>query len=80
MDYCVRFAAANRQAMMQKVRQILLDFEPEVTFSPALDVAHNYAAFEYHFGKEVMVHRKGATRAYPVQSGSFLVPRGAPVI
>src|SRR5690606_31529660 len=38
-------------------------FEPAVTFSPALDVAHNYAALEFHFGKEVLVHRKGATRA-----------------
>jgi tRNA-splicing ligase RtcB (3'-phosphate/5'-hydroxy nucleic acid ligase) len=63
MNYCVQFAAANRQAMMQKVSQILLDFEPDVTFSPAIDIAHNYAALEYHFGKEVLVHRKGATRA-----------------
>ncbi len=69
MHYCVRFAAANRQAMMHKVREILLDFEPSVTFSPALDVAHNYAALEDHFGKKVYVHRKGATRAAAGQAG-----------
>ncbi|MGB3209195.1 MAG: RtcB family protein [Desulforhopalus sp.] len=63
MGYCVQFAAANRQSMMQRVSEILLDFEPSTSFSPALDVAHNYASFEYHFGREVLVHRKGATRA-----------------
>ena len=30
-----------------------------------MDVAHNYAAREHHFGREVWVHRKGATRAFP---------------
>ncbi len=63
MNYCVQFAAANRRAMMQRVSEILLEFEPSISFSPALDVAHNYAAREYHFGKETLVHRKGATRA-----------------
>jgi len=63
MNYCVQFAAANRKAMLQRVSEILLDFEPAVSFSPPFDVAHNYAALENHFGKEVFVHRKGATRA-----------------
>ncbi len=63
MNYCVQFAAANRKAMMHRVSEILQDFEPSVSFSPALDVAHNYASLENHFGKEAFVHRKGATRA-----------------
>ncbi len=63
MNYCVQFAAANRRTMMHRVSEILLDFEPSVSFSPAIDVAHNYASLEYHFGKETQVHRKGATRA-----------------
>jgi tRNA-splicing ligase RtcB len=69
MNYCVQFAAANRWAMMQRVSEILLDFEPSVSFSPAFDVAHNYASREYHFGKEVWVHRKGATRAAAGETG-----------
>jgi len=69
MDYCVQFAAANRRAMMQRVSEILLDFEPSVSFSPALDVAHNYASLEFHFGKAAFVHRKGATRAVAGQTG-----------
>lgn len=63
MNYCVAFAAANRKAMMHTVKHHLLDIEPSATFSPAFDVAHNYAATEFHFKKEVIVHRKGATRA-----------------
>jgi tRNA-splicing ligase RtcB len=63
MNYCVQFAAANRKAMLQRVSEILLDFEPTVSFSRPFDVAHNYAAREIHFGKDVFVHRKGATRA-----------------
>ena len=28
-----------------------------------MNIAHNYAAFEHHFGENVIVHRKGATLA-----------------
>lgn len=28
-----------------------------------INIAHNYAAFEDHFGERVIVHRKGAVRA-----------------
>lgn len=63
MGYCVQFAAANRRAMMERLREILLEIEPAVTFAAAINVAHNYAARETHFGREVFVHRKGATRA-----------------
>ena len=28
-----------------------------------INIAHNYAALERHFGKDVIVHRKGATLA-----------------
>lgn len=30
---------------------------------PMINIAHNYAKIENHFGKNVMVHRKGATLA-----------------
>ena len=72
MNYCVQFAAANRRAMLGRVREILLEIEPAVTFSTPFDVAHNYAAMEVHFGREVMVHRKGATKAAAGEIG--LIP------
>jgi tRNA-splicing ligase RtcB len=34
-----------------------------VSFEPLINIAHNYAALENHFGEDVIVHRKGATRA-----------------
>ncbi len=63
MEYCVRFAAANRRAMMDRVQELLADLQPGVEFTAFYDVAHNYAAVEEHFGRRVVVHRKGATRA-----------------
>ena len=32
-------------------------------FKPMINIAHNYAKLENHFGQNVMVHRKGATLA-----------------
>jgi tRNA-splicing ligase RtcB (3'-phosphate/5'-hydroxy nucleic acid ligase) len=72
MNYCVLFAAANRRAILGRVREILLEIEASVTFSTPFDVAHNYAAVEIHFGREVIVHRKGATRAAAGEIG--LIP------
>ena len=72
MNYCVAFAAANRRAMMEQVRELLTEIEPAVRFGEQFDVAHNYAAEELHFGRKVMVHRKGATRAAAGEIG--LIP------
>jgi tRNA-splicing ligase RtcB (3'-phosphate/5'-hydroxy nucleic acid ligase) len=72
MCYCVQFAAANRQTMMDRVKEILQEIEPTVSFATPFDVAHNYAAIETHFGREVIVHRKGATRAAAGEIG--LIP------
>ncbi len=69
MTYCVEFASANRYVMMRTLLDFLLDLEPSASFSPALDIAHNYASEEHHFGQNVMVHRKGATRAEVGETG-----------
>jgi len=34
-----------------------------IKFDPIINIAHNYAKMENHFGENVMVHRKGATLA-----------------
>jgi tRNA-splicing ligase RtcB len=62
MNYCLNFAKANRALMMNRVLDILTDY-PQASFSDILDVHHNYAAREHHYGKNVLVHRKGATQA-----------------
>jgi tRNA-splicing ligase RtcB len=63
MEYCVDFAFANRSLMVDRIKGIFKD-EIDVSFIPnMINIAHNYAVMENHFGKNVLVHRKGATRA-----------------
>ncbi|MFV0438334.1 MAG: RtcB family protein [Desulfopila sp.] len=63
MQYCVDFAHANRAVMMERVIDAVQHHCTPVHIAELIDVAHNYAASEFHFGKEVIVHRKGAIRA-----------------
>jgi tRNA-splicing ligase RtcB len=69
MEYCVEFALANRRAMMEQVKGIIEELFPGTTYEPMINIAHNYAASERHFGAEVIVHRKGATQAMEGQLG-----------
>ena len=63
MNYCIAFAKCNRQLMMERIKEVIADALPLAEFEPAIDIAHNYAAFENHFGANCVVHRKGAVRA-----------------
>lgn len=63
MNYCVEFALANRKLMMDIIMEGFRLIRPNVEFDEIINIAHNYAAFENHFGENVIVHRKGATRA-----------------
>lgn len=63
MNYCVDFALANRRHMMNAVLTIMNKETNCDTNNEMINIAHNYAKFEHHFGKDVLVHRKGATLA-----------------
>lgn len=63
MQYCVDFALCNRRLMMERIKEVLADALPGIEFEPMINIAHNYAAWEHHYGKNVIVHRKGATLA-----------------
>ena len=69
MEYCVKFAFANRRLMMERVCDIIQNELKNVDFEPMINIAHNYAAWEHHFDNNVIVHRKGATRAYKGEIG-----------
>lgn len=71
MEYCVDFALANRSLIMERIQNIFVDVYSDVniSFGPMINIAHNYAAMENHFGRNVMVHRKGATQAKEGQLG-----------
>lgn len=63
MRYCVDFAFASRSLMMQKISEIMISNFPTINLEPMINIAHNYAAWEEHFGEAVIIHRKGATSA-----------------
>lgn len=66
MNYCVEFALANRIEMMNACKQAIFKvFKPnqQVEFSNFVNIPHNYARLENHYGENVWVHRKGATSA-----------------
>lgn len=62
MEYCVEFAFCNRRLMMDRIKEVLYE-NTNCSFDPMINIAHNYARMEHHFGTNVMVHRKGATSA-----------------
>lgn len=74
MNYCVDFALANRKLMMERIIDIFqkefnwsfktIDFKTiDGVESEFINIAHNYAKMENHFGENVIVHRKGTTLA-----------------
>ena len=69
MNYCIAFAKCNRQLMMDRIKEVIVDALPLAEFEPTIDIAHNYAAFENHFGANCIVHRKGAVRAMAGEIG-----------
>jgi tRNA-splicing ligase RtcB len=58
------YAAANRAHMLKLLLKALAEHLPPFTVTrEAVNVHHNYATRETHFGEKVWVTRKGATRA-----------------
>ncbi len=81
MGYCVEFALANRKLMMKRVLNIFRNtmslWGENTTFEPMINIAHNYARLENHFGQNVWVHRKGATSAKNGELGIIPGSQGA---
>ncbi len=63
MLFALRYAKENRRRMMEAMKETVAEFVPEAGFLRTIDIHHNYAACEEHFGRKVFVHRKGATSA-----------------
>jgi tRNA-splicing ligase RtcB len=75
MAGAANFAWANRQEIANQIRAAIervLGREAANSTRQVYDVAHNVAKRERHHGREVLVHRKGATRAFP--AGSDEIP------
>jgi tRNA-splicing ligase RtcB len=68
MAAAANFAWANRAAIADRAREAIaseLGRECATQTRTVYDVAHNVAKLERHGGRELCVHRKGATRAFP---------------
>jgi tRNA-splicing ligase RtcB len=75
MAAAANFAFANRHAIADAVRNAVgrvLGPAAAAATRQVYDVAHNVAKIERHGGRDVLVHRKGATRAFP--AGSDEIP------
>ena len=75
MAAAANFAFANRHAIAHRVREAIgRVLGPKVAEATrqVYDVAHNVAKVERYGGRDLLVHRKGATRAFP--AGSSEIP------
>jgi tRNA-splicing ligase RtcB len=75
MAAAANFAFANRQVIANRVRaavERVMGAEHAAGTRQVYDVSHNVAKLERHDGRQLCVHRKGATRAFP--PGSAEIP------
>jgi tRNA-splicing ligase RtcB len=75
MAAAANFAWANRQEIANRIRASvarMLGKDAADSTRQVYDVAHNVAKVERHRERDVLVHRKGATRAFP--AGSLDIP------
>jgi tRNA-splicing ligase RtcB (3'-phosphate/5'-hydroxy nucleic acid ligase) len=77
MNFALRFAYENRHIMTEIVRNVIASFVT-VKFEPVINIHHNYAAKEFHFGEWVWVHRKGATKVTSSITGIIPGSMGTP--
>lgn len=76
MKYCLDFARANRALMVERCMRAITAVTGGVgTYE--VNIHHNYAAEEEHFGHTVLVHRKGATSSRAGQAGIIPGSMGA---
>ncbi len=69
MSAAANFAWCNRHIMAHRLREVFKKLFPESEMKTLYDVAHNIAKLEEHEvdgeKRNLYVHRKGATRAFP---------------
>lgn len=66
VEWAQDYAALNRELMMSAVMRALFHLSELPAFETSLEAVnchHNYVAREHHYGKNVLVTRKGAVRA-----------------
>lgn len=69
MQYAMEYALASRQLMMSHFMTAVNQVFHNVEFDGMINIPHNFASLEKHYGEKVWVHRKGATQAMAGQYG-----------
>lgn len=78
MNFACEFALQNRHLMMERCKNALFNLLEKyggitnVSIKQEINIHHNYANYEHHYGENVIVHRKGAIQAKCGQFG--LIP------
>lgn len=79
VDWAQNFARVNREVMMMRTiaalrKTLAMNFNAELE---AVNCHHNYVSREHHYGKNVLVTRKGAVRARKGEMGIIPGSMGA---
>jgi tRNA-splicing ligase RtcB len=69
MNFALDYARENRRRIMNAFMEAVCSVIGDVTFIREINIHHNYAAYEEHFGEKVWVHRKGAVSAKKGETG-----------
>ncbi len=78
MNFALRYARENRARMMKDFMDAFTSIFKGANFNAPVNIHHNYAALENHLGKDLWVHRKGATSARKGEVGIIPGSMGAP--
>ena len=78
MNFALDYARENRKRILINVMDAFQNMYPQAVFEAPINIHHNYAAIENHFGKNVWIHRKGATSARKDEMGIIPGSMGTP--
>ena len=78
MNFALEYAKENRRRIMDRFMAAFSSVFTEAVFEAPVNIHHNYAAVENHYGSNVWVHRKGATSARENQIGIIPGSMGTP--
>ena len=75
MNWSLKFSYNNRLLMSRRITEAF-EAHTNASFRDSVNIHHNYAVMENHFGQNGMVHRKGATSA---RAGELCIIPGSQV-
>jgi len=69
MHLALQYAKESRKRMMSTIVQVINDMSGGIEVIEEIDIHHNYEALENVYGRNLWVHRKGATSAKDGEMG-----------